>query len=1327
MSDIFQQNKQISSELTEAERLAQEKTQSKSGSKGNAFMTENAQAFANYHQGRHDPNGHLYTADFDPMTDADRNTMAYYQARKAREANMESIGVSQKDIALFRAWDKNIVEAYKSGKGMQGDEMFSTEYAEKAWNAYQYDEAMYHKYVNFGRTLSQAEYDPDGDGHFNIVSDVLKEFKGYNDNDLADVYLKMNEDQRRMLAFDGVHSREDWVKYIRSQTKAYDDAHSGFLYDLKQFFVGMGHGVVSAVSDLIKLPTMLISAASALVTWDWDNPLSRELGKWHNTVDDALTKGYDAKAGYDKDNFWAKAGGWAGTAIEIAGEVALTGGIATVARYGTEKMAVRTIEKAALKAGEEASLKAATKWSAKSLENIAVKEARKLGTKVDEEILAHAVKRMAGKVEGEEAIKILESTVGAAARRIERRGMLHMGEKAAIKEAKKLTVKEGEKVAQKELTKAAESTGAKAIEKEKENFIKKMAKKVATGNKARAAEYKIANVWGKNTGEHISFKLMHKEGSVLARGARAVFGKTDGLTRLFALKSFAHTVQEAQARGDNPLKAMLRGVLAYGSTNFIWGKMMQGGGGNAITKMFGSSRDATKKAITEGIESKTAAILIAGGTRTLHVASAMLADGTFGSIIQEGLRRDETGKLHYGIKEAIAQNFNKEKLLETFGSALTMELTGGLTRTSIKAAKDGYGAIPIVKKQRHENTMVYINEQMSSEEAGIGSQAWDSYKRQADKALGKGEHKDREIVDKAAAMAIANGGAVGDLVTTVALKGKAHAWIKEVRENIDSIASEMDSTVRDILDRVDQQIAETTGQETGTGSAADFNFRLFVESSAMNNANLFDGQEIPADVKVNNYQPEDFAVSYAIFKKTGYSAKDVNPDTIKAISKSFKDSQKLKKELGAEVYSTLVSKTPDQIDRIITNISNPESKEEAKRFVKFTAEMQKAFKKEYKSQEAKDKAIDGIIDEHGMTMEEINFQEGLGNTDANLNAHAVEAKEAREDKQIKEAIASGNPKEFFKEWALKETRTPRETLDMLEKMRKGKRLSREEYMVALDESVKALSSISDIKEELKGKEFAKEMKLIDIHSMKEDYSNSIDRATRFLKKLPEITAEDPLSQDDAHQLEAYKNDFKKTDDKILKVRGKLDQSVFHEMWKLATGEKFDQTKFLDLKEELDSKFKKVKPKNESMKSIMGDQVLGRVSSLEDQMIKLVDIAQDLRDRKIIDSEVAAQLQKDIEEARPTDDTPEAKVESEEKFNKVAEKIEAINSVDEVVKVPETETIKEQIEEAPEPDVESEEIIEEETPEEKKEKTNEHNESKELDEAFEEIFDQEADC
>lgn len=106
--------------------------------------------------------------------------------------------------------------------------ILSPEYAMQAYNTYQYDEAMYSRYVHTARILSKEEYDPDGDGHFNLVEDVIKEFKGYNDNELGDVYAGMDPEQRRMLAFDGVDTREKFVAYTRQKTKEYDEANSGF-------------------------------------------------------------------------------------------------------------------------------------------------------------------------------------------------------------------------------------------------------------------------------------------------------------------------------------------------------------------------------------------------------------------------------------------------------------------------------------------------------------------------------------------------------------------------------------------------------------------------------------------------------------------------------------------------------------------------------------------------------------------------------------------------------------------------------------------------------------------------------------------------------------------------------------------------------------------------------------------------------------------------------------------------------------------------------------------------------------------------------------------
>lgn len=63
--------------------------------------------------------------------------------------------------------------------------------------------------------------------------------------------------------------------------------------------------------------------------------------------------------------------------------------------------------------------------------------------------------------------------------------------------------------------------------------------------------------------------MMKKPGTVIGRTFNRIYGKTDPLTRLFSIKAFASTVEQARKRGDSPIRALTRGLLAFGSTNFI--------------------------------------------------------------------------------------------------------------------------------------------------------------------------------------------------------------------------------------------------------------------------------------------------------------------------------------------------------------------------------------------------------------------------------------------------------------------------------------------------------------------------------------------------------------------------------------------------------------------------------------------------------------------------------------------------------------------------------------------------------------------------------------
>lgn len=147
--------------------------------------------------------------------------------------------------------------AETSGKQLPLDAILSSDYADKAYETFKYDESMYERYVHTGRVLSQEEYDPDGDGHFNLAENLINEFKTYNDNDLAEVYDNMSADQKRLLSFDSVPNRSEFVKYVRKLSAEHEAASQQG--GIGQFFKSIAHGFVAGVSELLALPTTLLS------------------------------------------------------------------------------------------------------------------------------------------------------------------------------------------------------------------------------------------------------------------------------------------------------------------------------------------------------------------------------------------------------------------------------------------------------------------------------------------------------------------------------------------------------------------------------------------------------------------------------------------------------------------------------------------------------------------------------------------------------------------------------------------------------------------------------------------------------------------------------------------------------------------------------------------------------------------------------------------------------------------------------------------------------------------------------------------------------------
>lgn len=181
---------------------------------------------------------------------------------------------------------------------------------------------------------------------------------------------------------------------------------------------------------------------------------------------------------------------------------------------------------------------------------------KKIGIDVGEEGLAQAFKVAASR----------------SIARMSKRGVMFEGfhslARIGVKGAEKLAVEGGEKVA----TKAGEKVAAKTGEKVAETVGVQGAEVAAAESVSRVLGVtktgKLLNAPNPETYLKLITK-MSKRPTAVGKSMRFVFGKTDALTKVFATKSFVNTVQQSVERGDHPYMALLRGTLAFGSTNML--------------------------------------------------------------------------------------------------------------------------------------------------------------------------------------------------------------------------------------------------------------------------------------------------------------------------------------------------------------------------------------------------------------------------------------------------------------------------------------------------------------------------------------------------------------------------------------------------------------------------------------------------------------------------------------------------------------------------------------------------------------------------------------
>lgn len=987
-------------------------------SQENVYSTENAQLFADYFKMKHAPDGTLTQlgAPFEQSELASRE-IANYELKNDYYNSLINQGYAERDVALMASWDSDethIPLENQAGGNKDWERMVSVQYADQAWNKYQYDKSMYERYVNTAKTLSKEQYDPNGDGHYNLVESILDEFATNNDDEIREVFEQMDGDQRRMLAFDGVHNEDEYLNFVRSSiselhSKREAAKHRGFWGEVGNFFKSLGHGIVSGLLDIVKIPTTIVSLGAALVNWSFDNPISRAMGEANKTMDDAVVGGYDkAVGGVDLDSWSGKIGNITGQAVEIAAEAVLTAGVGPILTKGVartgEKAAQKAVEKAVEhgveKVAETTTEKIGSSAAARAIEKSAEKLLKKVEAKTGEKVInRELLKEATEKVLKDAGSEYAEKAAAKAAIRLSKRGMLdltekeleHLGLKAAQEAGEKVVEKTTE-VATKEVTKEVTHRGA-------QHYVKKLFNK-----SARTSDRAMNKALGEGNYKLIE-KMMQKPTGV-SKALNFAFGRTDGLTKLFAIKSFANQVNHSQELGDNPMAALARAMFAYGTTNAIWGRVAHGN--NPISKMINKytvAAQGAEKSVLQGS-------LVAAGflTETIKVASLMTADGSLQGFISDGMRTvvDENGqsKFRWGI-DILKEGFSTDKIFENFVSAFTMNITGASARLVKTRALKGLGN-SYIGKEEYKNSMVKLDEIMSNNEYGLGSALWEGYKQNAKEQLGDSA-SEHQVIDAAADIILKEGGSLSEMVIRNFVRSRAASYgmtigrtLNDIEISYNQVAIEINEKISEKL--IDEKYSAQNDIETNN------KFREFVELAMMDNANLFEGQEIPEDLTMNNYQPEDFVIAHAIYRTYGEDLTK-HSDKMAGISKAFKEALELKKDLGVKRYNTLMTLSRTNVASLASKIKAGDNG--AKKYVEFIDDIKQQTKGINKNTEDYEekyrKALSSAMSANDIDLQFFNNQNAEGNHDA---SNIISEVKRTETEVVENAVSVSNDEQI---------------------------------------------------------------------------------------------------------------------------------------------------------------------------------------------------------------------------------------------------------------------------------------------------------------------------
>lgn len=1279
MADLLKdKNREIYKDLQNTDPRYNEELKASGSRAYNPFEHKSRELFSTYFVSRHNPDGDMHTAQWDTLTPEQTRTFDNYVMRRAYESNMRKNGVDDEQIALMRQWDADLKEAALNGTSQQlieSGRLTSEKYMEAAKQQFDWDESMFNKYVATARIVAQEVYQPDGDGLFNITEQALTSFKDASHESLQEMYKWMSDDQKRQLQFDGIDNAAAFSNFFKAKSMEHEEAGKLHGWDkVANFFKAIPGAFVGALVETFTLPLTLVGLAAAGVTWSWDNPVSQLTFKWAEEAKKGAKDPIEKAIGVNKTDASYKWGSVAGEGVELLAETALTFGAAALWKAGTTKIGTKLANKAMTKAVKSGSKKAIAKASkrmsknlSKRIQNTATKMMRKSGSKkltaeqfrkaTDKVLLNDARRSLGKKVITDEELdlfrkgitKVVDNAETAAIIKMGRQGLLKVTKEEAAKmggefarEAMTTVAKQGAKKGIKEGLVAAAKSGTKeGVKKAEVKAAKKLSKEELKAARETARQWKgtynkVAGLAAhEDKGEALKAiaNLASKQGPV-KRTLRYAFGKTDPLTRLFSIKSFANTAMQGREKGYSPGEAIARGIFAYATTNMIWGRM-HFGGSTAQEKLMG--RIFGEEALKGG-----AGMAKTVGMRSLNVFSSnlemtikMVGSEAIEEFIVDGFRKGQDGKMELGLT-ALKSMVNWSNIREKFVTALTMNVSGGTVgKITGLAARHA----PIVTRMQKIKATRFIDGKMSSGE-GIGAELWGEYKdrvreekrKQNSKSklpLGEKRLRDEDIVDDAIALASAESSEVAVLATRFYVEHTASEYgynLAKYEKNYKELVDEEVLRVNKSAFRIDKEKGLLEGDDNATKHQreTESEYKLYMQRSVARSANV-EGQPDVIEIdgmKIENTEPRVMVAGYAFFKNM--KIKDYNDKA--EVDKAIKDSQEQARNLrdklledkeGKEVWKG-IAELPDSLLHNIMIRLNEKSESNPELYLKIRKELLDVInKKNELSKEDYVKKLNHVLikysDQTGEFNEYANEENSKGNNDADklkneldpafivMKEGLVDSINTGADAEITKAV-----KDVYDIFALdskeeKESKPMQDRIDdMFEYLEKlhtegsggGKKLSKENYLKSVSKLFDYLSSSEsqEIKDYLNGNPKNKKIKAIkvvqkifskakiSILDAHESINNKLKSLLELHKRIEDSRVNKENNRLTKKELDDYNElvNYFASLEKSITLNGKayegLVEEVYRQLGIASNVENFGGT----LKEFFDNQFKEIK-------------------------------------------------------------------------------------------------------------------------------------------------------